>query len=161
MKKLTLAVTILVLLLGLALGQKKPTIKQVNVTAQTVMRRPAKTGYVLNLTRRGTLYNLAEDVDNSRIQIHSAKGSVTMADLIKSSGQDLHGKAVVGLISDIRAMKIGSGRTGGGLNFTCGAAACVCHGDEDCNHLFSTNSCGPFAVCFISGGSVVCVCATA
>lgn len=45
-----------------------------------------------------------------------------------------------------------------GLGFSCGALGCVCTGDADCNDMFSTNVCGPNAVCFESGSGVVCVC---
>jgi hypothetical protein len=40
------------------------------------------------------------------------------------------------------------------LGFTCGGAGCICVGDADCNDMFSTNVCGPYAVCSDS----VCVC---
>jgi hypothetical protein len=36
---------------------------------------------------------------------------------------------------------------GRSLGFTCGGFGCVCSGDDDCNDMFSTNACGPTAVC--------------
>jgi hypothetical protein len=44
------------------------------------------------------------------------------------------------------------------LGFTCGRGGCVCSGDMDCNDMFTTNVCGPNAVCFNLGGQVICVC---
>lgn len=35
----------------------------------------------------------------------------------------------------------------GRLDFTCNPIACVCRGDLDCNDMFSTNVCGPNAIC--------------
>jgi hypothetical protein len=53
------------------------------------------------------------------------------------------------------AREVGIGR---GLGFSCGGLGCACNGDSDCNDMFSANVCGPNAVCFETGGSVVCVC---
>jgi len=50
------------------------------------------------------------------------------------------------------------GLGGQGLGFNCGGLGCVCSGDADCNDMFSTNVCGPWAYCFESGGQVICVC---
>lgn len=36
---------------------------------------------------------------------------------------------------------------GRSLGFTCSGFGCVCTGDADCNDMFSTNVCGPYAVC--------------
>ena len=33
------------------------------------------------------------------------------------------------------------------LGFTCSGGACACEGDADCNDLFTTNLCGPLAIC--------------
>jgi hypothetical protein len=47
-----------------------------------------------------------------------------------------------------RASRASLGLFGGrGLGFNCGGFGCVCTGDADCNDMFSTNVCGPYAVC--------------
>jgi hypothetical protein len=53
-----------------------------------------------------------------------------------------------------RALIIPAARAGGASvgrapvgGFTCGGFGCVCSGDADCNDMFSTNACGPYAVC--------------
>jgi hypothetical protein len=47
-----------------------------------------------------------------------------------------------------RAGRASIGLFGGrGLGFACGPAGCVCTGDADCNDMFSTSVCGPYAVC--------------
>ncbi len=46
---------------------------------------------------------------------------------------------------------------GGAMNFSCGVTSCTCHGDADCNNMFSSNVCGHSAVCDTSNG-VECSC---
>jgi|SRR6187431_65707 len=42
----------------------------------------------------------------------------------------------------------------GGLSFGCNGVFCACTGDVDCNDMFTTNVCGPRAICYGS----VCYC---
>jgi len=176
MKKIFGGLTFALLAVSFAIGQKEPVVKQVEVTARMIASQPAKTDYVLDVTGGDKLYHLAADVDYNRIRLRSGQSSVNLGDLIKKSGEDLHGEAVdagtLGAVvkagwnakKNIRKRTPAANaisRPGGGLNFTCGDFVCVCHGDDDCNHLFSTNSCGPFAVCFTSGGRVTCFCSAA
>jgi hypothetical protein len=157
-KNIILAMTLLTLAFGSATAQKrttsqrKPAIKQVQVTARAV----ASKGYAVDLSRSGTMYNLASGVDYSRVQVHTSNGDMTVAELIKKTGKNISGPLRVGLTSDVRTMKLGLTRRvgGGGLNFDCGALACVCTGDDDCNDLFSSTKCGPIAICYPDG----CVC---
>lgn len=44
--------------------------------------------------------------------------------------------------------------SGGATQFQCGPGFCVCRGDGDCNDMFTTNVCGPNAICF----GDICVC---
>ena len=46
---------------------------------------------------------------------------------------------------------------GGTMNFSCGMTSCTCHGDADCNNMFSSSVCGRSAVCDTSSG-VECSC---
>jgi len=159
MKKIILAVTLLSLTLVFATAQRrqtiKPEIKQEQVTVQTMARQPASKAYVLDLTRKGTIYNIASDVDYNRVRVRTSKGDMTIAELLKKSGKNISGKLRVGMTSDIRIQKLGLARAGGGaLNYSCGDLACSCSGDDDCNDLFSTDKCGPIAVCYPDG----CVC---
>jgi len=46
------------------------------------------------------------------------------------------------------ARALGGTLSGAGrLGFDCSPFGCVCSGDADCNDMFSTNACGPYAVC--------------
>lgn len=42
----------------------------------------------------------------------------------------------------------------GGLAFSCNSVVCACVGDLDCNDMFTTNVCGPRAICIDN----VCYC---
>jgi hypothetical protein len=161
MKKMILSMAILSLAFGAmtaqrgTTAQRKPAIKQVQITTRTVAKQPAGKAYALDLTRGGTMYNLAAGVDYSRVQIRTPKGDMTVAELIKKSGKNISGPLRVGMTSDIRTMRLGlKRRVGGGLSFECGGLACVCTGDEDCNDLFTSDNCGPIAICYPDG----CVC---
>ena len=46
---------------------------------------------------------------------------------------------------------------GGTMNFSCGVTSCTCHGDADCNNMFSSKVCGQSAVCDETHG-VECSC---
>jgi hypothetical protein len=162
MKKMILAVALLSLTFGSISSQKKttpqrkPAIKQVQVTTRAV----ASKGYAVDLTRGGTMYNLASGVDYNRVQVHTSKGDMTVAELIKKSGKNISGPLRVGLTSDVRTMKLGLTRRPGGiggrggLNYDCGDLACACTGDDDCNDLFTSDKCGPIAICYPDG----CIC---
>jgi hypothetical protein len=154
MKKVGLALTLLSLAFSFSIAQKetpkKVPIKVVGVTARTVAGRPAGKAYPLDLTRKGTIYNLAADVDYSRVQVRTAKGEIwTMADLLKKTGRAVSGKLRIGLTSDIRAQKLSLARISGGttLNYNCEGILCSCTGDEDCNDMFTKEACGDIAAC--------------
>ena len=152
MKKIGLALTFLSLLFSLSIaqkeGSKKIPIKQVPVSAQTVAARPAGKAYLLDLTRKGTIYSLGSDVDYSRVQVRTSKGEMTMADLLKKTGRTVSGKLRVGMTSDIRTQKLALARISGGtLNYNCEGILCTCTGDEDCNNMFTKEACGDIAAC--------------
>src|SRR5262249_37535085 len=153
MKRILAALALLILAIGFTTGQKKP-ITQVQVTSQMVTRQPATKAYTLDLTKSGTIYTVAKGVDFSKVSVHTEKGDMTVANLIKKSGKNVTGKLRVGMTSDIRTQRLGLARRAGGggaLNYSCGDLACVCTGDEDCNNLFSSTECGPIAVCYEDG----------
>jgi len=153
MKKIILVLTFLSLAAGFIAAQKtesvkKTPIKQVPVTARTVATRPAGKSYLLDLTRKGTIYTFGADVDYSRVAVHTAKGQMTMADLLAKTGRTVRGKVRIGMTSDIRTQKFGLARIGGGpLNFNCEGILCSCSGDEDCNDMFTKEACGDIAAC--------------
>jgi len=49
--------------------------------------------------------------------------------------------------------------TGGTPDVDCGRLICTCHGDDDCNQLFSSGRCGEIARCEqTNGGGTTCAC---
>jgi len=157
MKRILAALALLVMAIGFTTGQKKP-ITQVQVTSQMVTRQQGTKAYTLDLTKSGTIYTVAKGVDYSKVSVHTEKGDMTVADLIKKSGKKITGKLRVGMTSDIRTQRLGlvrrvGGGVGGGgrLNYSCGDLACYCSGDDDCNDLFTSTNCGPIAVCYEDG----------
>lgn|GEM_PF-4002621 len=133
-----------------------PAIREQQVTKRTVASQGAGKAFTLNLSRRGTIYAVAANVDRSQLRVRTAKGELTLADMIQRSGKNISGALRVGTTSDMRAERstrqTASGR--GGLNFDCGALACVCTGDPDCNDMFESGKCGAIAVCYPDG----CIC---
>lgn len=153
MKKIGLALTLLSLSFSFIIAQKETTtkrapVKEVGVTAKTVAAQPTGKSYQLDLTRKGTIYNLAAGVDYSRVQIHTSKGDMTMAELLKKTGKTVSGKLRVGLTSDIKGQKLALARVGGvALNYNCEGILCTCTGDVDCNDMFTKEACGDIAAC--------------
>jgi hypothetical protein len=145
MKKIIAALFLISLAFSFSTAQKK--IKQVSVSSKTMARQPAGKAYSLDLTRKGTIYTLAPDVDYSRVQVRTSKGEMTMAELLTKAGKS--GRVRVGLTSDIRTQKLNLARVSGGgaLNFNCEGLLCTCTGDEDCNDMFTRGGCGDIAVC--------------
>ena len=57
-------------------------------------------------------------------------------------------------ITPLQRSAVLSARHFGGQNFSCNGSYCACTGDADCNDMFTTNVCGPTAVCI--GTSCFC-----
>ena len=127
---------------------QKAQVKQVQVTAQTLTRQR---GYVIDLTRKGTIYAISPDVDHGRVRIRTPKGDMSLSELLAKSGRNVSGQLRVGVTSTMRAWKFGGIRGAGGLNYDCGSAACGCSGDDDCNDMFGSGKCGQIAVCYPDG----------
>lgn len=154
MKKFFFALALASLVCNFAIAQKKPALKRVNVSAKTVASKSTAKPYTLNLTRTGTVYNFDAGVDYNRVRVHTAKGEMTLAELLNKSGKSISGKLRVGMTSDIRAQKLNLARPGGGtLNFNCEGIYCTCTGDADCNDMFTRAGCGDIAVCDEQGCS--------
>ena len=152
--KIVLALVVSSLSFEPALAQKKHTVKKVEITPQTVARQPRSKPYVVDLTRRGTIYTVASDVDYNKVLAHTAKGDMTIADLIEKSGKRVSGRLRIGMTSDIRSQKLNLKRARGGLNYSCSDVVCLCTDDEDCNNMFTFGPCGPIAICYPDG----CIC---
>jgi hypothetical protein len=149
MKKIAIAMTLLVITFSFTLAQKTTTAaKRKTVSADAIAKLPAGKTYELDLTRKGTIYNFNGDAtDFSRVTVKTAAGVKTMAELLKQSAAKGKGQLVVGMPSDMRGLKL-SPATGGTVNFTCSGLFCGCTGDIDCNNMFSGGACGSIAWCY-------------
>jgi hypothetical protein len=61
------------------------------------------------------------------------------------------------VIPQLRAGPAAMGSVGQ-IGYVCGNNACICHGDEDCNNMFTYDCGGGFARCHIINGETYCVC---
>src|SRR6185503_21350434 len=108
MKKVAIAIAFLVIAVSFSLAQKTtPTARTRAVSAKEISGLPAGRKYQMDLTKKGTIYNLPANVDYSRIQVRTAKGEMTLAELLKKTGKTMTGKVRVGMTSDIRSQKLG------------------------------------------------------
>lgn len=149
-----LAAILLTLALGLTIAQKKQPVKRVELTAQTISKQPKGKPYALDLTRKGTLYNLAADADYSRVQIHTATGEMALADLVEKSGKN--GRLVIGLITDLRGIGLKLGSPKVPFKYRCEGLTCKCSGDADCSDMFAAGVCGDVASCDNGNGTCEC-----
>jgi hypothetical protein len=162
MKKIILAMTIFLMAFGSMIAQRRPTglrrpaVKRVQVTADTVARQPASKAYILDLTRKGTAYSLASDIDYSRVRIRTSKGEKSLSELVgegrKSSG------VIVGMASDLRNLKLNLPTVSGTIaKYSCEGLKCNCTGDVDCNEMFDAGVCGDVASCDNGEGTCQCL----
>ena len=142
-------------------------LRHMQVNAKTIARLPNGGKYVVDLTRRGVIYHFdstARPIDFTRVTVSTTSGEVAMGSWLEKTfskkaltGWD-SGSFRIGTTKDFRKIKglppITSNPPSGSANFMCNLLYCVCRGDSDCNDMFSTNVCGPYAVCI--NGTCAC-----
>jgi len=127
------------------------TIKKEPVTAQTIASQPAGKPYVLDLTRKGTVYEVAAGVDFSRAQIRTSTGEQPMSTLARKLG--LTGKFLLGTWQNLSGLDFGfppgtiDPPDAGPSAAKCDSYVCTCNGRRDCSDLSKSGKCGPVAVC--------------
>jgi hypothetical protein len=144
MKKLIMLGTLVLLVYGagLTVAQKKESVKRVDVTAKLISAQLGKP-YVIDLTRKESVYHLAAGIDHSRVRIRTSRGEQTISEVLGDRANG--GSLLVGLTSDLKQLKLNLGVAS--RNFYCNARDCICFGDEDCDKLFRSGECGDFAGC--------------
>ncbi len=153
MKKTILAVIALLCAFSFITAQKKP-VKQVQVRAQTIANQPTGKPYALDLTRKGTIYNVPSNVDLSRLRIHTSKGEVALSDLTEKGKKS--GRLMVGFTTDLRDTKLNLGSPSVVAKYSCEGLKCNCTGDVDCNDMFGAGVCGDVASCDTGNGTCEC-----
>jgi hypothetical protein len=173
MKRNSLIILVALALTALLISGQTPsagTVRKIQVTSQTLASLQAGKSYVIDLSRKGTVYNVASGVDYSRIQVRNAAGKVmTLNELINkggskakkpSAGQPL----VLGTVKDLRTTKNTTGRSPasrGSRIIACDGGVCACTGEDDCIDMLGENGvCGmdAFAYCSGYGNDTWCVC---
>lgn len=153
MKKFVLIAAVLTLALSFAFGQnnrkeKLKTIKKVEVSRTVLDRQPANKAYSIDVTRKDAIFNIAADVDRSKIQVHTAKGNLTLAQILEKANRPTTGAVRIGLTSVIRNPNSGAfPGTHPTALVECSGLLCTCSGDVDCNDMFTNHGCGDIAGC--------------
>jgi hypothetical protein len=155
MKKIILTVTLVTLAFSFTTAQKTAPIKRVEVTAKTIASQPAGKDLVLDLTRSGkVVYNVAADINYSRVRIHTLGGDMPLSDMVRRLG--LTGsKFVLGTLIDMSTGEFAppDGGTfqppdGGTSPVYCFGGYCMCVGPRDCRDMQKAGLCkGKTTVC--------------
>lgn len=142
---ITLVALALVTLLITAYSRTPQTeaVKKVSVTAKTIASQPAGKPLVLDLTKRGTVYEIDANVNYSQVRIRAAIGE---RQLSRKAGAT--GKFLVGHGDDLSAINFGF--SGGGTlppldpkptEAKCDKNTCYCVGPKDCKDLNKAKWC--------------------
>ena len=141
------------------------TSPQVHVTSQTLATHSASHPYVIDSTRSGTTYDVAGDIDYSRVRVRTASGGLmTMEDFLsRGAGQKTGERLLLGELDDLVVLLPPD--NDGVSEAQCGQGTCTCTGRKDCSDLSKSGKCksGPAdAICgkgFGGGSKWGCTCA--
>ena len=152
-----------------------PKIKEIKVTARNLAELPNAEKYVVDLTRKGTIYTFDPAggwIDFQRVNVRTAHGEQSLSVWLEKT----FSKNVV-LPGDSGSLRIGRyGHLSGNTNgtdprptptptptqgkgaFQCDWQYCTCNGASDCDNMVVSLVCGGFFACTRRGGSVRCIC---
>jgi hypothetical protein len=159
MKRISVSILAVLILSLLVSAYSRTTqsgnIRKEAVTAQTVASQPAGKPYVMDLTRKGTVYEVATGVDFSRAQVRTSTGEQQMSALVKKLG--LTGKFLFGTLQNLSGMDFGfpTGTLDPPDRTTaakCDSLVCTCNGRQDCSDLSKSGKCGETAACGVGKG---------
>lgn len=127
------------------------------VTAADLSRTPAGKNYVVDLTKRGAVFDLdstSRSIDFSRIMVRTRGGNVSMETLLKKLLPATADRSVLRIGRPKELSRGKASQIGGKINYTCPPGEpCKCTGDDDCNNMFGAGVCGDIAVCYPTGCS--------
>lgn len=169
MKKIILTVTLVTLTFSFTTAQKTAPIKQLEVTPKTIASQAAGKPLLIDLTRTGTVYKVAGDIDYSRVRVRLSTGEMAMSDLARKLGMT-GSKFLLGTFSDLSALDFGL-RPGGGTfqppdggtspaRWSCHDLVCTCTGKPDCRKMGIADVCltGTVGCAKIPGKPAGCAC---
>lgn len=160
---------------GTQTGRDRSTarVKEVKVTAQTLAKLPVDGKYIVDLTRKGTIYEFEPatgSIDFERVMVRTATGEQAIPLRMKKalSNEELNEWF-------LRGFRIGTTsdfRTEGGVKppttnpsstrnaFTCDVNTCTCSGQADCDDLTWGDDilCDWYACTTRGGGPIRCIC---
>ena len=167
MKRISLIIVTTLTLALLVFAQSRTpqlgTVKKVEVTAQTIASQPIGKHFVLDLTNRGTIYNLAAGIDYSRLRVRTAGGDLEVSDTVKKMGS-ISGKLFLGTPADMSGQNFffpsvgGSSPAAAAQQYTCSSSACECHGFSDCLRMTLDKMCKDYLLCTTISGKQLCLC---
>ena len=157
--------SLLLALVVLAFASCSTAAPQVQVTSQMLANHSASHPYVIDLTRSGTTYDVAGDIDYSRVRVRTpSRGVMTMEDFLSHRGGGKTGeRLLLGDLGDLIGLLPPD--AGGVSEAQCGQGTCTCTGRKDCSDLSKSGKCksGPAdAICgkgFGGGSGWGCTCA--
>ena len=134
--------------------------QQIRITADDIARLPVGKHYLVDLTRRGVIYDFdstGRPIDFTRVKVHTAAGDVAIDTWLKGKLPSTAIRWRAGHLRLGHAKEFSSfyvrGPRSPALGFTCDGARCDCKGDDDCNDMFSSGVCGDIAACTPDGCS--------
>lgn len=147
MRTLILAVTVL------SMAACSTVREPVQVTKETLANHSRDRPYVIDLTHRGNAYDIAGDIDYSRIRVRT---DLPVEDFIRQRGGQVGQRFLVGDLGDLTGLLPPD--SGGGVAAECLGGGCTCNGRKDCSDLSKSGKCksGPdSAACGqgVGGGS--------
>ena len=159
MKKIILAVSLIALALSFIAAQDKASIKRVRLTAKTLASQPAGEANVIDLTRNGTIYDMAAGIDYSRVRIRTSKGEMP-TDVAKRLGR--HGSFLLGTLSDMRVLLLSDLSPTGGISrkYSCDETLCTCKGAKSCNDMVAKECNWDLVSCVVGNrrNPTACIC---
>lgn len=133
-KRILLIALVLSSFLQVCFSQTKvnfPNAKAIKQTEITTQVKETKTTYLVSPQNLKPGMNYLTLKNGDKFYVEIVKGKVKSFTISKSDG------TLIGVVKP--GDKV--------LEFSCNGNICTCNGDADCNRMFSTNSCGPVAVC--------------
>lgn len=133
---------------GKKAGQR---IKQIRVSSADIARLPIGKSFLVDLTRRGTIYHFnpaTGSIDYPRVRVRTTVGEVTLEAWLKkrlppSIGDRWRSRRFrVGMIRDLATFNnSGSKQRPPTQAYEHEDGVCHCTGDDDCNNMFSDDVC--------------------
>ena len=137
--------------------------KPVQVTAQAISSQPAGKHYVIDLTRRGAIYDVAAGVDYGRVEVRTSNGDIALNDFVRGRGFSTGERLLLGSsLGDL--VNLIPPNAGGFAEASCQGGECSCTGRKDCSDLSKSGKCksGPNdAICgkgYGGGSGWGCIC---